>query len=255
MHILREPDLATAHALLASELQGLQSRRGHLIQLVGSCTVKYEGRASSELTDGERLVVLKPDGTLLVHGAARAKPLNWQPPGAAFATTLEDGRLVLTSHRLKPSEFVRIAFASMSLVAAVPMKDEAEFNLQGTEDELQALLFARPALIEPGFVPQKRERDSGRGFYDLDGRDARGRRLIVETKRESAGVSDAQQLWRYVEELRRGDPSVRGMLVARRVAAKARNLLQDHGLEWRELEWRETAPLERAGQANLGRFS
>jgi RecB family endonuclease NucS len=65
-------------------------------------------------------------------------------------------------------------------------------------------------------------------------------------------------LWRYVEDLRRNDPSLRGMLIAPSVAPKARNLLRDHGLEWRELDWDEVLPkveaMRRGGQASLVRF-
>ena len=38
-----------------------------MVTLVGECEVEYDGRASSHLPSGERLVILKPDGTMLVH--------------------------------------------------------------------------------------------------------------------------------------------------------------------------------------------
>ncbi len=258
MQFIREPDPDAALSFLQGELQGLAQRRGHFVQIVADCQVKYVGRARSMLSRGERLILLKPDGTLLIHTAGGAKPVNWQPPGAAFSAAMEDGHLVLTSHRVKPEEMVRITFHAVRMMLAMPLRDGAELALVGSEDDLQKLLFDHPDLVEPGFVPRRRERDTDRGYYDLDGNDAAGCRLVVEVKRTTAGVAEAQQLWRYVEELRRLSPTVRGMLVAPRIAEKARNLLKDQRLEWRELDWDDVLPrieaLRRGGQANLARF-
>lgn len=259
MQLLRDPDPAAALLFFQGELQGLANREGRLVQAVGDCQIHYQGRARSLLNRGERLLLLKPDGTFLVHTSEKAKPVNWQPPGASFSVALEDGHLVLTSYRPKPEEIVKVTFHAIRLLAAVPLQDRAELSLLGSEDDLQRLLFEHPELVEPGFVPARRERDSSRGFYDLDGRDGKGLRLVVEVKRTTAGVKEAQQLWRYVEDLRRNDPTTRGLLVAPSVAPKARNLLRDHALDWRELDWDEVLPkveaMRRGGQASLVRFS
>lgn len=258
MKVLREPEPVAALAFLEAELLGLAQRKGHLLQAVGDCEVRYQGRATSTLTRGERLIMLKPDGTLLVHTAAKAKPVNWQPPGAAFHVGLDGDRVVLTSHRTKPEELVRIEFQSIQLLLSIPLRDEADLALVGSEDDLQQLLHEQPDLVEPGFVPARRERDTNRGYLDLDGRDASGRRLVVEIKRTTAGIKEAQQLWRYVEELRGTHPDARGILVAPRVAEKARMLLREHKLEWKELDWHDILPkvevMRHGGQSSLGRF-
>ncbi len=258
VNILRDPDAEAALTFFQVELAGLAQRRGHLLLAVGSCVVRYQGRARSDLHKGERLLVLKPDGTLLIHTAAKAKPVNWQPPGASFSAAIEDGHVVLSSHRIKPEEIVQATFDSISLLASLPLRDGMELALLGSEDDLQQLLFEKPELVEEGFVPARRERNSARGYYDIDGHDAKGLRLIVELKRTTAGVSEAQQLWRYTERLRKNDPKLRGMLIAPRVADKARKMLAEHGLEWKELDWDDIMPkveeMRRGGQASLGRF-
>jgi hypothetical protein len=258
VNLLREPDAQAALQFLQAELGGLAQRRGHLVLAVGECTVAYQGRAHSDLHRGERLLILKPDGTLLIHTAEKAKPVNWQPPGSAFAVAVEEARVVLTSHRAKPEETVRVGFERVSMLASLPLRDGSALELLGSEDDLQALLFAKPELVEPGFVPARRERASARGYYDLDGHDARGIRLIVEVKRTTAGIAEAQQLWRYAERLRKNDGRLRGLLIAPRVAAKARKLLDEQRLEWKELDWDGLLPsmreLRRSGQASLGRF-
>ncbi len=258
MQVLREPDNTTALEFLRSELPGLQERRGHLIQIIARCSIHYQGRARSMLNAGERLLILKPDGTFLVHTASKAKPVNWQPPGATFHAGIEDEGLVLTAYRPKPEEIVKVTFQEVQLMLAVPLDDEEDLALVGTEDDLQALLFARPDIVEEGFVPRRRERDSARGYYDLDGDDAQGRRLVIEVKRGTAGVKEAQQLWRYVEPLRAQSDGLRGMLIAPRVAPKARKLLADQDLEWKEVDWDVLLPrierMRRTGQVGLGTF-
>ncbi len=267
LRVVRDPDVGVALDFLKAELQGLAAQEGRLVQVVADCEVQYQGRARSMLHRGERLLLLKPDGTFLIHTASKAKPVNWQPPGAVFDARMEDDRLVMTAYRAKPEELVKVVFHEVTAVLAFPLRDAAELALVGSEDDLQRLLFEHPELVEPGFVPRRRERDSKRGFYDLDGDDADGRRLIVEVKRTAAGVKEAQQLWRYVEQLRgpaqngEGGPSqrgVRGVLVAPRVAEKARGLLRDHGLEWKELDWDDVLPkveaMRHSGQVGLGRF-
>jgi RecB family endonuclease NucS len=259
VNILRDPDAEAALQFFAAELAGLAKRRGHMLVAAGDCVVRYQGRARSDLHKGERVILLKPDGTLLIHTAKGAKPVNWQPPGAAFSAAIVDGHVVLTSLRRKPEELVAVTFHQIALLASLPLHDGAGLELSGTEDDIQALLAAQPDLVEPGFVPARRERRTVRGRYDLDGRDAKGRRLIVEVKRTAAGVSEAQQLWRYVERLRRDDAQVRGILVAPRIADGARRLLEEHGLECKELDWTDLMPsieaMRSSGQASLGRFS
>ena len=141
MQVLRDPDRETALRFLQEELAGLAQRRGRLVQAVGECEVRYQGRARSLMGRGERLVLLKPDGTLLIHTASKAKPVNWQPPGASFSVAIEGGRLVLTSHRLKPEELVQVTFERVAMLVSVPLRDEAELSLLGSEDDLQQLLF------------------------------------------------------------------------------------------------------------------
>lgn len=258
MQVLRDPDTEGALTFLRREVDALGEGRGRLVQAVASCQVRYHGRARSDLSRGTRLIILKPDGTLLVHTSSGAKPVNWQPAGASFDAAIVEGNVVLTARRAKPEELVEVTFHEIRLLMATPLVDEAQIALIGTEDDLQALLFARPELVEPGFVPRRRERDATTGYYDIDGHDAKGRRLIVEVKRGTAGLSEAQQLWRYVQQMRGADGVCRGLLVAPKVAPKARALLESHALEWRELDWDVLLPkverMRHAGQSALTRF-
>ncbi|MGQ0535587.1 MAG: endonuclease NucS, partial [Methanobacteriota archaeon] len=99
---LADPDAETAARFLRHHVPG------HLVQVFGACTVLYEGRASSTLGDGERILLLKPDGALLVHQAHGVKPANWQPPGTAFAFEVEVGARVVTGLPAQPRALGRV---------------------------------------------------------------------------------------------------------------------------------------------------
>lgn len=252
VRILRELHPEAAVEFLKNEL----GRR--FVQVAGRCAIDYQGRAASQLPSGNRLLLFKPDGTLLVHGSRKLKPVNWQPPGCTFSAAREDGKVVLTASREKPKETVRIVLEEVQFVVSMSLDDGDELDLQGSEDDLQAFLAMRPQLIEPGFRFWSRERASGRGPMDLYGEDAQGRRVVVEVKRRAAGVKEADQLRRYVERERaaRGDTPVRGILVAPQVSDKARKYLGDLDLEYREVDWdrlrKGAADLLKAGQKTLG---
>lgn len=67
---LTAPAIDDACDLVASAID-----RGALVTLFGRCTVEYEGRAASELGPGDRLLVLKPDGVVLVHTEEDQQPV------------------------------------------------------------------------------------------------------------------------------------------------------------------------------------
>lgn len=232
-----------------------------LVQVAARCVIDYQGRAESRLPIGSRLIMFKPDGTLIVHTNAKLKPVNWQPPGCVFVAGMAGARVVLTATRDKPKETVRIELHDILSIVSLDLDDHQGFELDGTEDDLQAFLATQPHLVEQGFKFWSRERASGRGPMDLYGQDAAGRRVVVEVKRRAAGVKEADQLRRYVERersARGGEDTVRGILIAPAVSEKARKYLDELHLEYREIDWEKmrkpAAEMLRAGQKTLGEW-
>lgn len=264
MHVLREPEPEAVEQFLRSQIARFRSRGGDVVQVVAACRVDYQGRAASTLEEGERIVMLKPDGTLLVHSAKKSKPVNWMPPGAnEFSVGREGGFVTLTAIRRKPAlETVRIAFLEVKLLLAVAVRDAKELVLRRTEGDLHRFFFDHPELIEPGLRLTRGEKSTRRGPVDLWGTDNEGRRVLVEVKRSKAGIQEATQLWRYVEHQRgeegNGTGVVRGILIAPGASKEALDMLKDHRLEYHELDWDRVlkhAQAPRAqGQATLGRF-
>jgi endonuclease len=253
-----EPAIPAAADLLREHLPTLGLSRRTLL-LIGRCSVEYQGRAQSHLDTGDRVVLVKADGTLLVHNPDGLKPVNWQPPGCTFGLESDGSSLVLVARRPRPAETVRMRFDRIDLAGVIHLADGQPLQLRGTEFDVRDTLRARPELVEPGFVPWERERQSERGPMDLYGEDAQGRRVIVEVKRTRAGLAEATQLWRYVEKERtKRGVAVRGILVAPAVSERARLLLEEHGLEVREVSLESLAarsvPLETRSQPSLLAF-
>ncbi|WP_284012010.1 endonuclease NucS [Halobaculum litoreum] len=208
--------------------------RGDLVTLFGTCSVEYDGRASSSLGPGARLVVLKPDGSALVHTDEGRTPVNWQPPGSEHRAAVRDGRLRVRSVRESPDERLDVRFSAVEHLAAYGVTGGRSVEVVGSEADLKERVLADPAVVEPGFEPLATERETEAGPVDVFGRDAEGRPVVVELKRRRVGPDAAGQLARYVAAVEREEPggtTVRGVLLAPSVTDRARDLLAEEGLE------------------------
>jgi RecB family endonuclease NucS len=209
--------------------------RGDLVAVFGRCAVEYEGRAASSLGPGDRLLLLKPDGSALVHTEEGRTPVNWQPPGCDHRASVRDGRLRVVSTRENPDERLAVGFDAVDQFVAYAAADGAELDLRGSEEDLRRHVLEDPSVVEAGFEPTATERETAAGPVDVFGRDADGRPTVLELKRRRVGPAAAGQLGRYVEAVERevGDGAeVRGVLVAPSVTDRAATMLADRGLEF-----------------------
>ena len=236
------PSAREALELLAPALAPGDDR---MVTIVGRCTVEYDGRASSSLGLGDRLVILKPDGSLLVHTDEQRTPVNWQPPGCTHDATLEANkgghestehhRLRVHSTRRTPTETVDIRFTDIFQVSVLELTDESELQLEGSEEDLRQRILADPETLEEGFTPLATERETPAGAVDIYGKDAEGTPTVVELKRRRVGPDAVSQLKRYVDALDRDLPigtAVRGILVAPSLTDRAERLAAEEGLEY-----------------------
>jgi RecB family endonuclease NucS len=231
--------------------------RRELVLVVGRCKVSYEGRAASKLSEGDRLLIIKHDGTFLVHQSAKMSAINYQGPGAFVSCELaldpndrkkrEPVAIVLSAKRKLANgavEQIVVRFTEILYAGAYGLKDDSHLKLFGTEKELADLLMSDLHLIEPGMVPLKQESDVRKGTIDILARDAAGNTVVIEVKRRIAGLEAVTQLERYVKELsqRRGS-KIRGILCAPDVTASALKMLEESGgLEFAKLDYEIANP-------------
>lgn len=210
---------------------------GHTCVMIASFTVSYRGRAASELGEGQRLLVLKQDGSILVHRPTGYEPVNWQPSGSHLFVKLADGELILRAVRPRPREEVVVRIARVDVLVHGKLRDDAHFELRGAEHDVRDALARNPWILEEGLKLAAVERRVASGFIDLVFVDREGRMLAVEVKRGVAGAEAVAQLKRYVHELERElGARVRGMLVAEGFARGVRALLAREGLEYRKID-------------------
>jgi len=213
-------------------------KQNAMLTLVGRCEVDYDGRASSYLPPGERLVILKPDGTLLVHRTEQRTPVNWQPPGCTHTAHTEDDQLIIHSTRSTPSEEVTITFETVLQLSILELDDSPDLALEGSEEDLRQRILTEPDILEEGFTPQMTERETAAGAVDIYGKDTDDVPTVVELKRRRVGPDAVSQLHRYVDALDRELPVeryIRGLLVAPSVTDRAERLLAEENLEFVEL--------------------
>ncbi|MEF8900234.1 MAG: endonuclease NucS [Halovenus sp.] len=225
-----QPDADAAKSAIEAGLE-----RDWLVTVFGRCRVDYDGRASSTLGPGDRLLVLKPDGTALVHTDEGQQPVNWQPPGCTHAVSVANGSLVVESRRETPPETLEVRFDRLVHCSAFAGTDEQELSLSGTEADLRERILADPSLLEAGFEPLATERETPAGAVDIYGTDTEGNSVVVELKRRRVGPDAVSQLNRYVDALERdlhAGTTVRGVLVAPSVTERASQLLSERNLEF-----------------------
>ena len=210
--------------------------------MVGNCWVDYRGRASSKLESGERIVMVKEDGSVLVHRPDGYEPVNWQPPGCLFQTRVTKDVLEVRAVRRKPSESVRVFFDSVYLLSALSLVDKGTFSLYASEEDMQRAILVEPEILEQGFKPITYEKKVEPGFVDVYGIDKDGKFVVVEVKRKTAGKAAALQLAKYVDSVRATvSREVRGVLVAPRLAKGVQRLLATLGLDFKALDPRKCA--------------
>ena len=224
--------------------------------VVGNCWVRYRGRASSKLEPGERILIIKEDGSLLVHRSVGYEPVNWQPPGCIFHTQVKGDMLEIRAVRRKPAESVRVFFDRIHMVSALSLVDSGEFALYASEEDMQRAILLEPSLVEEGFKPISYEKKVEPGFVDVYGVDKDGNFVVVEIKRKTASNEAVLQLARYVEAIRsKVNRKVRGILVAPNIAKGVQRLLATLNLDFKALDPKKCAKtLKRSETRKLETF-
>jgi len=213
--------------------------------VVARCEVRYSGRLNALLPMALRLLVLKADGSVLVHADAGGyKPQNWMTPPTVIEE--EAGRILVRrapagrgrgSGAGATEDRLDIRIEEVLSDVEHDMGEAAELEKDGVERDLQEALAAAPGFCGEGFRLVRREWPTDIGPVDLMCRAPDDGWVAVEIKR--VGTIDAvEQLCRYLERVRE-DPALgacRGVLAAEVVKPQARVLAEARGLAWVEVD-------------------
>ena len=198
--------------------------------LVARCEVSYTGRLNAFLPEAVRLLLLKSDGSVLVHADSGGyKPLNWMTPPTVIE---QDESLIVVRKRAGKSEDrLEIRIAEVLSDLDVPMDEVAGLEKDGVERHLQEALADRPGWLEEELRLDRREWMTEIGPVDLMCRDCDNGWVAVEIKRVGT-IEAVEQLTRYLGFIR-ADPAkehCRGILAAQMFKPQAVTLAESRGI-------------------------
>ena len=207
--------------------------------VIASCSVDYVGRLTAHLPSATRLLLVKADGSVLVHSDGGSyKPLNWMSPPCALSTAVDDDGAGTWTVTNKAGEKLVITIESVHHDSAHELGIDPGLVKDGVEAHLQALLAAQVEVLGEGWRLVRREYPTAIGPVDIMCRDADGRSVAIEMKRRG-DIDGVEQLTRYLELLNR-DPllaPVRGIFAAQEIKPQARVLAEDRGIECLVLDY------------------
>ena len=207
--------------------------------VVADCSVDYAGRLSAHLPRAKRVLMLKNDGSILVHSDGGSyKPLNWMsPPCTLSPLELEaeqtDAGIVeawQVTHK-KTADKLVVSIFEFFHDSSHDLGVDPGLIKDGVEAHLQELLADQIELAGEGHTLVRREYMTAIGPVDILAQDAAGGSVAIEIKRRG-GIDGVEQLTRYLELMNR-DPKlapVTGIFAAQEIKPQARTLAEDRGI-------------------------
>jgi endonuclease len=211
--------------------------------IVARCEVRYSGRLDALLPMALRLLMIKSDGSVMVHADTGGfKPQNWMTPPTVveFEEDGESGvltRMVVRKRAGATEDRLDIVIEDVVSDVTHDMGEAAALEKDGVEAHLQELLAEQPHWCGEGFRLVRREWPTDIGPVDLMCRDPDDGWVAVEIKRV-ATIEAVEQLTRYLERIRE-DPAMReiqGVLAAQQIKPQARVLAESRGLRCVEVD-------------------
>lgn len=221
--------------------------------VIARCSVDYAGRLSAHLPLATRLLLLKADGSVLVHSDSLSyKPLNWMSP-PCIRTVIEPEQEQVDAGVIEIWKVAQAKTADLLVISLHEILHDSEHELgidpglqkDGVEAHLQKLLAENIELLGDGYRLVRREYMTAIGPVDILARDAEGAAVAVEIKRRG-DIDGVEQLTRYLELMNR-DPHlapVTGVFAAQEIKPQARTLAQDRGIRCLLLDYDEMRGLD-----------
>ncbi|WP_029068482.1 endonuclease NucS [Jonesia quinghaiensis] len=216
--------------------------------VVAECQAHYSGRLAAHLPKARRLIVVKADGSVLLHSDGGSyKPLNWMSPPCSVVVKepddLQSQRGVTQVWRVqhaKADDRLDIELFDVFHDSSHELGVDPGLVKDGVEAHLQRMLAEQIDLLGPGHTLVRREYPTAIGPVDILAKAPNGSTVAVEIKRRG-DIDGVEQLTRYLELLNR-DPllaPVRGVFAAQEIKPQARVLATDRGIHCVVLNYEE----------------
>lgn len=216
--------------------------------VIATCSVDYAGRLNAHLPLATRVVMMKNDGSVLIHSDGGSyKPLNWMsPPCSLEILEPEDAHREVGVKEIwrvihhKTADILLINVHEVVSDHTHELGEDPGLIKDGVEAHLQALLAEQIELLGEGFQLVTREYMTAIGPVDILATDEGGSHVAIEIKRRGE-IDGVEQLTRYLELLNR-DPllaPVSGVFAAQEIKPQARTLAEDRGIRCLVLDYDE----------------
>jgi RecB family endonuclease NucS len=223
--------------------------------VIARCSVDYAGRLAAHLPLATRLLMVKADGSVLVHSDGGSyKPLNWMSPPCKLTVSQPDEqaaeRGVLetwTVQQTKTDDRLIISLHEVLNDTSHDLGVDPGLVKDGVEAHLQKLLADQVERLGEGWSLVRREYMTAIGPVDLLVKDSMGGSVAVEIKRRGE-IDGVEQLTRYLEMMNR-DPllsPVAGIFAAQEIKPQARVLAEDRGIRCVTLDYDAMRGLDNA---------
>ncbi|MEJ7744906.1 MAG: endonuclease NucS [Nocardioidaceae bacterium] len=200
--------------------------------VIARCQVDYAGRLTAHLPIATRLLIVKADGSILVHSDGGSyKPLNWMSAPCSLVEGHDAAGQREWLVEAKNGDTLRILIEHVVSESAYELGADPGLQKDGVERHLQELLAEHPASLGEGLTLVRREFPTAIGAVDLLCRDVDGASVAVEIKRRG-DIDGVEQLTRYLALLNR-DPllsPVHGLFAAQEIKPQAKVLAHDRGI-------------------------
>jgi RecB family endonuclease NucS len=202
--------------------------------VIARCSVDYVGRLTAHLPMAPRLLMVKNDGSVLVHSDGGSyKPLNWMSPPCRLDEA--DTMWTVTN---KAGEQLVITIGEVIHDSRHELGVDPGLVKDGVEAHLQVLLALHIETLGAGYRLVRREYPTAIGPVDILARDPKGVAVAIEIKRRGE-IDGVEQLTRYLELLNR-DPllaPVKGIFAAQEIKPQARTLAAHRGIDCLVLDY------------------
>lgn len=209
--------------------------------VVARCTVDYQGRLTAHLPEADRIIMLKADGSVLIHADGGSyKPLNWMSAPCSLQVDSGDGDAAVWTVTNKAGEQLLITLHQIHNEIEHSLGVDPGLVKDGVEANLQKLLAEHVEVLGADWTLVRREYPTAIGPVDLLCRSDDGIHVAVEIKRRGE-IDGVEQLTRYLELLNR-DPllaPVSGVFAAQEIKPQARVLAEDRGIRCLVLDYEE----------------
>ncbi len=203
--------------------------------VIARCSVDYVGRLTAHLPEATRLLLVKADGSVLIHSDGGSyKPLNWMSPPCSLAVAVpadDTAVAAIWTVSNKAGEQLIVTVHEVLHDSTHELGVDPGLVKDGVEAHLQKLLAEHIHTLGNGYRLVRREFPTPIGPVDIMARDPKGMAVAIEIKRRGE-IDGVEQLTRYLELLNR-DPllaPVQGVFAAQEIKPQARTLAEDRGI-------------------------